>query len=34
LHSTVIAMGLLAGLISLGTTAVVISRAWLNGRRA
>jgi protein SCO1/2 len=29
-----IAMGLLAGLISLGTTAVVISRAWLNGRRA
>jgi protein SCO1/2 len=32
--SYAIAMGLLAGLISLGTTAVVLSRAWLNGRRA
>lgn len=32
--SYAIAMGLLAGLISLGTTAVVISRAWLNSRRA
>jgi protein SCO1/2 len=30
--SYAIAMGLLAGLISLGTTAVVISRAWLRGR--
>jgi len=32
--SYAIAMGLLAGVISLGTTAVVISRAWLNSRRA
>jgi protein SCO1/2 len=32
--SYAIAMGLLAGLISLGTTAIVISRAWLNSRRA
>ena len=32
--SYAIAMGLLAGLISLGTTAVVISRAWLTSRRA
>lgn len=32
--SYAIAMGLLAGLISLGTTAVVISRAWLHSRRA
>ena len=31
--SYAIAMGLLAGVISLGTTAVVISRAWLNSRR-
>jgi protein SCO1/2 len=32
--SYAIAMGLLAGLISLGTTAIVISRAWLHSRRA
>jgi protein SCO1/2 len=32
--SYAIAMGLLAGLISLGTTAVVISRAWLRSGRA
>jgi protein SCO1/2 len=32
--SYAIAMSLLAGLISLGATAVVISRAWLNSRRA
>ena len=32
--SYAITMGLLAGLISLGTTAVVISRAWLNSRRS
>lgn len=32
--SYAIAMGLLAGLISLGATAIVISRAWLNSRRA
>jgi protein SCO1/2 len=32
--SYAIAMGLLAGLISLGTTAIVISRAWLTSRRA
>jgi protein SCO1/2 len=32
--SYAIAMALLAGLISLGTTAVVISRAWLRGGRA
>jgi protein SCO1/2 len=31
--SYAIAMGLLAGLISLGTTAVVVSRAWLTSRR-
>lgn len=32
--SYAIAMSLLTGVISLGATAVVISRAWLNGRRA
>jgi protein SCO1/2 len=32
--SYAIVMGLLAGLISLGTTAVVISRAWLTNGRA
>jgi protein SCO1/2 len=32
--SYAIAMSFLAGLITLGTTAVVISRAWLNSRRA
>jgi protein SCO1/2 len=32
--SYAIAMGLLAGLISLGTTAVVLSRAWLKSGRA
>lgn len=32
--SYAIAMSFLAGVISLGTTAVVVSRAWLNGRRA
>jgi protein SCO1/2 len=32
--SYAIAMGLLSGSIALGATAVVISRAWLNGRRA
>lgn len=32
--SYTIAMSLLAGVISLGTTAIVISRAWLHSRRA
>jgi protein SCO1/2 len=32
--SYAIAMSLLAGIISLGTTAIVISRAWLHSRRA
>lgn len=32
--SYAIAMGLLAGVITLGSTAIVVSRAWLNSRRA
>jgi protein SCO1/2 len=32
--SYTIAMSLLAGIVSLGATALVISRAWLNSRRA
>jgi protein SCO1/2 len=32
--SYAIAMSLLAGIISLGTTALIISRAWLHSRRA
>jgi protein SCO1/2 len=32
--SYAIAMSLLAGVLSLGATAIVISRAWLNSRRA
>jgi protein SCO1/2 len=32
--SYTIAMSLLAGIISLGTTALIISRAWLHSRRA
>jgi protein SCO1/2 len=32
--SYAIAMSFLTGLVSLGATAIVISRAWLNSRRA